>query len=111
MDRIATIVPINYIEIVEEFGERVPYLAGTRLTVAEIGNMYVYQDSSVDWIVENFDVKGISAAKVHAAISYYLDHQAELDDYLHRQSEAARAQADADLSDVIARMKARLKPE
>ncbi len=39
--RTTTIAPINHIEIVEEYGEKVAYVAGTRLTVAEIGNMHV----------------------------------------------------------------------
>lgn len=103
-----TIAPINHIEIVEEYGEKVPYLVGTRLTVAEIGNMHVNLDSDVAWIVENFDVTGMTAAKVYAAISYYLDHQAELDDYLRRQSEAARAQATRSLTEEIARLQAKL---
>ncbi len=106
--RTITIAPINPIEMVEEYGEKVPYLAGTPLTVVEIAHMRLYQDSDIAWILENFDGLSLTAAKIYAALSYYLDHQAELDDYLHRQSEAARAQATRSLTNEIARLRAKL---
>lgn len=104
-------VSTEYIEIREvgRSGTKVAHIIGSPLTVGEVAHMYLYQDSDVEWLIENFD--DLTPAKIHAAIAYYYDHQAEIDDYLRRQSEAAEAQADALLSDVIARMKARLKPE
>ncbi|MBZ0320968.1 MAG: DUF433 domain-containing protein [Anaerolineae bacterium] len=104
-----TIAAINHIEI-REIGpkhEKVAYIAGTPLTVAEVAHMHLYQDSDVEWILENFDGLSLTAAKIYAALSYYLDHQAELDDYLRRQSEAARAQATRSLTEEIARLRAK----
>lgn len=105
-----TIAPISHIEI-REIGpkrEKVAYVAGTPLTVVEIAHMHLYQDSDVEWILENFDGLSLTAAKIYAALSYYLDHKEALDDYARRQSEAARAQATRSLTEEIARLRDKL---
>lgn len=107
------IAAINHIEI-RETGpnrEKVAYVAGTPLTVVEIAHMHLYQDSDVEWILENFDGLSLTAAKIYAALSYYLDHKEALDDYARRQSEAARAQATRSLTEEIARLKAKISKE
>lgn len=80
----ATLAPaIHYIEIIEKRnGEKVACVIGTQITVAEIATMYTL-DSSIEWMIENFS--GLSHANIHAALSYYYDHKAEIDAYLARQ--------------------------
>ena len=68
----------------------VPTLRGTRLPVRLVAQMYRAGDS-VDDILHSYP--HLSAAAVHDAISYYLDHRAELEEEIaaHRM-EAALAQ-------------------
>jgi uncharacterized protein (DUF433 family) len=99
----AIIVPIQYIEVVEEYGETIARIAGTRLTVGEIALMHIHGDSSVDWIVENFDA--VNHAQVYAALSYYYDHQAEIDDYMKRAEAFVESKANSTLADLIANTK------
>lgn len=71
------IAPINHIELVDDgFGGKEPVVVGTKITVHEIAAMFVLQHSSVEWIVENFD---LTPAQIYAAISYYYDHQDQID--------------------------------
>jgi hypothetical protein len=46
----------------------------------EIMMMHIRNDSSVDWIVENFEV--LNHAKVYAALLYYYKHKEEIDTIL-----------------------------
>lgn len=95
------IAPINHIEITQEDDEQVARVSGTRITVGEIAHMHLYGDSPVDWIVENFDA--LTYAQVYAALSYYFDHQPEIDAQMERATRYAEEHADATLSDLIAK--------
>jgi uncharacterized protein (DUF433 family) len=77
------IAPINYIEIRDSR----PVIAETGLKVAIIANMIVHHDTSIPWVVENYDV---TLAQIHAALSYYYDHAEELDRFVQEGDELAK---------------------
>jgi uncharacterized protein (DUF433 family) len=93
------IAPINHIEI--RNGK--PLIAGTGIKVANIATMYVHLHTSMEWIVENYD---LTPAQIHAALSYYYDHAEELDRDVREGDELAR-QIGTPSSEVLARMRAR----
>src|SRR5574341_976457 len=65
-----------------------PRLAGRRISVSFIVELYVRQNTGVEEIARRFD---LSLAEIHAALSYYYDHQAEIDAILE---ELDRAEAE-----------------
>jgi uncharacterized protein (DUF433 family) len=70
-------MPNMHIEEVEnDLGEIKRSIAGTRIRVHDVVAAYVFGNSSVGWIAENFD---ISLAQVHAALSYYYDNKELID--------------------------------
>ncbi len=95
----AVVAPINYIEVAEEYGEKVARVQGTRITVGEIAYMHLYGKSSIGWIIENFEV--LNYAKVYAALSYYFDHKEEIDKQMHQNEQFVSAHADITLSELI----------
>lgn len=97
------IVPIEYIEIVDDgFGPEAR-IAGTRIGVDEVVMMHFRNRASIDWIVENFEV--LSYAKVHAALVYYYDHQAVIDAILDAPYELPVGARDA--TEHLAQLRAR----
>jgi uncharacterized protein (DUF433 family) len=95
------IAPINYIEI----RDNRPLIAGTGIKVAIIANMIVHHNTSIDWIVENYD---LTPAQIHAALSYYYDHAEELDRYVREGDELAR-QLGVSSEEVLKAMRERQK--
>jgi uncharacterized protein (DUF433 family) len=93
------IAPINYIEI----RDGSPLIAGTGVKVAIIANMHVHHQTSIKWIVENYD---LTPAQVHAALSYYYDHTEELDRYIQEGDELAR-QLGTPSSEILEQMRQR----
>jgi len=65
-----------------------PRLAGRRIAVDFIVDLYVRQNTSVEEIEEHFSV---TPAETYAALSYYYDHQAEIDDLLLESDAHAEA--------------------
>ena len=64
--------------------EGVYYVTGTRISLDSI--VYSFRDgSSPESIREDFE--GLTLAHVYGAITFYLDHQAEVDAYLLRRKE------------------------
>ena len=84
-------------------GEIRPVIAGTRIRVHDIVAMYVHGLSSIEWIVENFD---LTPAQIHAALAYYYDHQAQIDREIMEADEQVRVIAET-LEDLKARIQAR----
>jgi uncharacterized protein (DUF433 family) len=80
-----TLVPMHYVEMTESNGQLVPRIAGTRIRVSEVVQMYVKHNTPIDWIVENFEV--LSYAKIYAALAYYYDHPDEIDAELDKPEE------------------------
>lgn len=61
-------------------------VSGTRIPLDTIVNAFRNGDSAEE-IVESFDV--LKLADVYAIISYYLDHQKEVDSYLQEREKEA----------------------
>ena len=53
-----------------------PCIAGHRISVARIADMYLKMGYSVEVIAGQYD---LSLASVHAAMAYYYDHREEID--------------------------------
>jgi uncharacterized protein (DUF433 family) len=82
------------------------HVINTPFKVADVAAIYLHGQSSVDWIVENYP---LTYAQIHAALAYYYDHQAEIERYW-RETERLAHEVGTPASDVIARMRARQKP-
>ncbi len=67
--------------------------------------IYIYGSSPVDWIAENYP---LTHAQIHAALAYYYDHQAEIEQYW-RETERLAHEVGTPASEVIARMRARAR--
>ena len=87
----STVAPITYIELTKgRQGQTQPVIAGTRIRVHDIAVMYVWNNSSLEWIVENYD---LTPAQIYAALSYYYDHQDQIDSEIRAADEQVRAVA------------------
>lgn len=53
-----------------------PCIAGHRISVAQIAEMYLRMGDSVEVIAGKYD---LSLASVHAAMAYYYEHREEID--------------------------------
>ena len=53
-----------------------PRIVGRRITVADVAMWYLRQNQSVEEIVQTYN---LTHAQVHAALTYYYDHRAEID--------------------------------
>jgi uncharacterized protein (DUF433 family) len=53
-----------------------PHIAGSRITVADVALMYCRMGQSLEAIAGKYH---LSLASVHAAMAFYYDHQAEID--------------------------------
>lgn len=83
-------MPNEYIEKADQ----VYRIKGTRVALDSI--IYKFQQGrSPESIQDSFPA--LSLSQVYAAIAYYLDHQAELDDYL-AQSETTEAEFSRELA-------------
>src|SRR5215207_2540063 len=91
--------PVNHIEI----REGKPVIAETGHKVALIASIYVHKHASIKWILENYD---LTPAQLHAAISYYYDHEEALDRYLQEGDELVK-RIGIPSSEVIERMRER----
>lgn len=65
-----------------------PYIAGTRVTVADIVLMHLRLGQSLEEIAGKYD---LSLAAVHATMAYYYDHQAEIDQSIEEDAAFAEA--------------------
>ena len=61
-----------------------PCIAGRRIRVSEIVGWHLHQKVSVADVSQRLD---ISIAQVYAALSYYYDHQAEIEQEFKQESE------------------------
>jgi uncharacterized protein (DUF433 family) len=94
------VVPINYIELIE--GK--PTLVGGRVTVEDIVALYVLNASPIEWIADEYD---LTFAQIYAALSYYYDHQAAIDESI-QEGEALARQIGIPAEEHLAQMRARL---
>jgi len=66
----------RHIEITSDIRGGKPCLAGTRITVADIVLMHLRLGQALEEIAGKYD---LSLAATYAAMTYYYDHQAEID--------------------------------
>jgi len=92
----------RHIEITPEIRGGKPRIAGTRITVAEIAMMYLRMGQSLELIAGKYN---LSLASVHAAIAYYYDRQAEIE----QQMQEDEAFVNALMRDRPSRLHAKLK--
>jgi uncharacterized protein (DUF433 family) len=79
-----------YIEIIERYGGPQPVIKGTRVSVSDIVG-YLQLGETPESLVRNI-LPQLTLAQVYDALSYYHDHQAEIEQILAQNSEAqARA--------------------
>ncbi|TAG94761.1 MAG: DUF433 domain-containing protein [Oscillatoriales cyanobacterium] len=66
----------KYIEITPGVVGGKPRIAGHRISVAQIAEMYLKMGESIEEIARDYN---LSPASVHAAMTYYYDHREEID--------------------------------
>jgi uncharacterized protein (DUF433 family) len=66
----------QYIEITLGTRGGKPRITGRRITVADIAIMHLKMGQPLTQIAQDYD---LSLAALHAALSYYYDHQAEIE--------------------------------
>ena len=65
-----------------------PVIAGTGICVSDIAAATVYHQQTPDEIALGYK---LSLAQVHAALAYYYQHKAEIDDEIRQRAERSRA--------------------
>ena len=79
-----TIVLDRHIEITPSIAGGKPRIAGHRITVQNIIIWHERMGRSVDEICTEY---GLTLAEVYAALAYYFDHQAEIDQSIEKQED------------------------
>ncbi|MGK7925804.1 MAG: DUF433 domain-containing protein [Spirulina sp.] len=69
-------VSTEYIAIDPDYCFGKPRIVGTRMTVAAIAKMYLEMGETLEEIATDYD---LSKASVYAAMSYYYEHQEDID--------------------------------
>jgi uncharacterized protein (DUF433 family) len=77
---------ISHIEITPGVRGGKPRIAGRRITVADIAQWHVHADWSARRIAEEFD---LTPGQVYAALSYYYDHQQEIEQSIRDEEDFA----------------------
>ena len=93
------LLAINHIEIVD--GKTV--IASTRITVEDIVALYVMNQSSIEWITEQYD---LTPGQIYAALSYYYDHKEAIDRSMD-ETEALASKIGIDAQDHLAQIRSR----
>lgn len=73
---------INLIAVNPKVRRGRPYIIGTTITVADVAIAHIYHHQDADGIADWYS---LSLAQVFAALSYYYDHKAEMDDQIRSQ--------------------------
>lgn len=73
---------INLIAINPKIRRGRPHIVGTTVTVADVAIAHVYHSQNGDGIADWY---GLSLPQVYAALSYYYDHKAEIDEQIRAQ--------------------------
>lgn len=63
-----------------------PCIAGTTITVADVAIAKVFQMLDVDDIADHYE---LSLQQVHAALAYYYEHKAEIDQSIQERRKLA----------------------
>jgi uncharacterized protein (DUF433 family) len=75
----------GYIELVDRYGGPQAVIAGTRIAVSDVIG-YLQINETPESLVADV-LPSLTLSQVYAALSYYYDHQAEIDDILAQNSE------------------------
>lgn len=78
----------SHIEITPGIAGGKPRIAGHRITVQNIVIWHERMGTSADEIAAEYD---LTLADVHAALAYYFDHRAEIDDSIRKGEAFAEA--------------------
>lgn len=73
---------INLIAIDPKVRKGRPHIVGTTVTVADVAIAHIYHRQGADGIADWY---ALSLPQVYAALSYYYDHKAEMDDQIRAQ--------------------------
>lgn len=71
------VISINAIAVDPGIRNGRPYLIGTSVTVADVVIAHMYHGLDADGIADWY---GLTLAQTHAALAYYYDHKAEIDE-------------------------------
>lgn len=63
-----------------------PIIAGTRLRVSDLAASHIYRGLSPEELASNF---ALDMGQVHAALAYYFQHKAEIDEQMRLDTEDA----------------------
>jgi uncharacterized protein (DUF433 family) len=81
-----TFLSINLIATNPDIRNGRPHIVGTTLTVADVVIAKVYQMMDVDDIADHYN---LPLQAVHAALAYYYEHKAEIDDSIRERRKLA----------------------
>ena len=93
----------NYIEVSEGTRGGKPCLAGTRFAVDDVVLLHLRMGQSIEQIAGHYR---LSLAALHAAMSYYYDHRAEVDARIEAEDAYFAAARQANPSLLQAKLKA-----
>jgi uncharacterized protein (DUF433 family) len=82
-----TILSINLIASNPDVRGGRPCIAGTSIRVTDLVMQVLFHHVSSDQLASDFD---LTLAQVHAALAYYYEHKAELDEDIRQQIAKAR---------------------
>ncbi|MGH2536745.1 MAG: DUF433 domain-containing protein [Candidatus Promineifilaceae bacterium] len=77
----------QHIEVTEGLRGGKPHLSGTRITVSDVAIWHLRLGQPLEEVAARYD---LSLAAVYAALAYYFDHRAEIDEEI----EASRSYYD-----------------
>lgn len=78
---------INLIAINPKVRKGRPYIIGTTITVSDIAIAKIYHGQDADGIADWY---GLTLPQVYAALAYYYDHKAEMDEQIRTQIRRAQ---------------------
>jgi uncharacterized protein (DUF433 family) len=93
---------MQHIEITPGIAGRKPRISGHRITVQNIAIWHERLGKSVDEIAAEYE---LTLADVHAALAYYFDHRAEIDDSIRAGEAFTDAMRQASFSKVAHKLK------
>src|SRR5258708_649793 len=96
------ILSINLITSNPKVRFRRPCISGTRLRVTDVVIASMFHLQTPDEIAAGY---GISLAQVYAALAYYYEHKAELDEDVREQIATAKALKEQHVADGVAAYK------
>lgn len=70
---------INLIAVNPKIRRGRPYVVGTTITVADVAIAHIYHQQDADGIADWY---ALSLAQVFAALSYYYEHKADMDEQI-----------------------------